>query len=128
MDQERQTIHERAKDTGLALVLILLLAAQLIPHPTLVWPAIALLVITMTWPKMFRPLAVVWFGLSHLLGQAASKIILSLLFIAVVAPMGFVRKLAGRDPMQLKAWQAGGPSFFNERKHVFTKSDLEKPY
>ncbi len=119
---------DQAKDTGLAFVLILLLVIVLANYSFLLWPAVAVLVLTMTWPDAFKPLAVVWFGFSHLLGGFVSKILLSILFFVLVVPIGYARKRAGKDAMRIKNWKDGTDSAFTTRDHLFVKDDLEKPY
>ena len=42
----------------------------------------------MTWPKAFKPLAVLWFGLSHVMSQVVSQIVLTVVFFLVVTPIG----------------------------------------
>jgi hypothetical protein len=110
---------EQAKDTGLAAVLILLLMAYFWQLPTLLAPAIGVLVLTMAWPAFFRPAAVVWFGLSHLIGTVASKVILSI---------GLLRRLLGADSMRLRGWKRGRESVFGVRDHVYTPTELERPF
>jgi hypothetical protein len=93
--------HE-ARDTGMAMVLICLLAMLVLGPEGWLPTAIILLVLTMTWPKLFKPLAVFWFGLSHRLGGLVSKLILTLLFFCVVLPIALIRRMLGADPLQLK--------------------------
>ena len=85
----KNTNINKAKDTGLALVLILLIVEYIRRPGWLVVCAMAVLVLTMTWPAVFKPLARVWFGFSHLLGTVVSKIILSIVFFAIVTPRKF---------------------------------------
>jgi hypothetical protein len=119
---------EQAKDTGLAAVLILLLMAYFWQLPTLLAPAIGVLVLTMAWPAFFRPAAVVWFGLSHLIGTVASKVILSIVFFVVATPIGLLRRLLGADSMRLRGWKRGRESVFGVRDHVYTPTELERPF
>jgi len=118
----------QARDTGLALVLILLIIEYVMRPGWLVICAIAVLVLTMTCPAVFRPLARVWFGFSHLLGTIVSKIILSIVFFFIVTPVGFIRRAFGADPMKTRLWKKGGESVFVNRNHLYTKEDIEKPY
>lgn len=118
----------QARDTGLALVLIVLLADMLTPWNGSLVPATAILVLTMTWPAMFRPAATVWFGFSHLLGTVASKILLGIIFYGVATPIGLIRKLAGADSMRIKQWKTGTESVFIEKNHQIIAKDLETPY
>jgi large-conductance mechanosensitive channel len=118
----------QAKDTGLAMVLILLIV-QYIKHPGwLIMATIAVLVLVMTWPAVFNPLARVWFGFSHFLGSIVSKILLTVVFFLIVTPVGVVRKVLGADPMRCRAWRKGDDSVLVERKHQYLQEDLKKPY
>ena len=118
----------RAKDTGLAVVLILLIIEYIKRPNWLVFAAMAALVLVMTWPEVFRPLAKVWFGFSHFLGLIISKIILSIVFFLIVTPVGLVRKAFGADPMKGRVWKKGKVSVLVERNHRYEKKDLENPY
>lgn len=118
----------QSKDAGLALTLICLLFAYFRGSQTGLLLAIVILVLAMSIPAVFGPFAKVWFGFSHILGEWMSKAILTVLFIALVIPVGLVRRAMGKDAMRLNEWQKGTRSVFRERKHTFTGADLEKPY
>ena len=119
---------EQAKDTGLAMILILLLFAHFGKVQACLLPAIAVLVATMTWPAVFTPLAKLWFGLSHLLGGIVSKVLLAIVFYLVATPIALLRRLGGADAMRCKAWKDGRGTAFVERSHQFSGKDLEAPY
>ncbi len=118
----------QAKDTGLAVVLILLIIEYIRRPNWLIITAMAVLVLVMTWPEVFRPLAKVWFGFSHFLGLIISKIILSIVFLLIVTPVGLARRVFGYDPMKGRAWKKGEVSVLVERNHRYEKKDLENPY
>ena len=120
--------RERAKDTGLAIILILLLVAYLGDKQQFIFPAIVLLVIVMTCPSIFNPLATVWFKFSHILGTVVSTLILFIVFIIVLTPVAIVRRILGKDSLMLKKWKLGQDSVLTVRDHKFTAEDLEKPY
>jgi hypothetical protein len=82
----------------------------------------------MTFPRLYRPVAVLWLGLSHLLGTVVSKILLTLVFFGIVTPIGLARKLLGFDSLKLKDFKSGENSVMVIRNHVFTGKDIEKPY
>ena len=119
---------DQSRDTGLALVLICLLAAYWGQGPRFVPLAIVLLLISMVWPKLFRPLATLWFGFSHVLGTIMSKVMLTIVFFVIVTPIGVLRRWLGADPLQLKRWKADSTSVFKIRAGQVTPEDLEKPY
>ena len=112
----------------MAIVLLLLLCAFLLKRHGFIPAAIIVHVINMTSPQVFRLPAIAWLGFSHLLGMMVSKIVLSVVFLAVVTPVGLLRRVMGKDAMQLKAFKASEDSVMVERNHTFTGSDLEKPY
>src|SRR4030042_6739017 len=92
---------DQARDTGMAMVLICLLFAYWGQRPSFLPLAIILLLLTMAAPQVFRPLAVLWFGLSHIMGNVVSKVVLSIIFFVIVTPIGLIRRWAGQDSLQL---------------------------
>lgn len=119
---------EQAKDTGMAMVLICLLLGYFGKFPKFLGVSIVLLLLTMAWPKAFKPLAGLWFGLSQVMGQVVSKIILTLAFFLIVTPIGLIRRWIGADSLQLKKWKAGSASVFVERQGAIQDKDLLNPY
>jgi len=119
---------EKCKDSGLALVLICLICYQVSGRPFLVLLSILFLLIAMSCPRLFKPFAICWFFLSATLGTVMSKVILSLLFFALVLPVGLLRRAFGKDPMQIKCWRLGHESVFRVRNHKFMAKDLKHPY
>jgi hypothetical protein len=60
----------------------------------------ALLIIAMLIPALARRFHVMWMGLAGVLGYVNSRILLSLMFFAVVTPYGVLSRLMGRNPLQ----------------------------
>ena len=125
---KRPITKEQSKDTGMAMVLLLLLASGAFKREILVTVAIIALVVDMTLPRLYRPVAVLWLGLSHLLGTVVSKILLTLVFFGVVTPIGLARRLLGFDSLKLKDFKSGENSVMVIRNHTFTGKDIERPY
>lgn len=119
---------DQAKDTGMSMVLICLLIAFFAGKQFFYGLAILLLLINMIWPKAFKPVAKIWLGFSHLSGFVMSRIILSIIFVVLVLPVGFVRRLMGKDSLQLKKWKKDHDSVFKTREHEFTSEDIQYPY
>lgn len=120
--------NDQCKDTGLAIILILLIATLARKNFSFVGPTIIVLVITMTWPKLLMPLAKLWFGLANFMSEVASKVILTTIFFLLVTPIGLLRKVLGNDAMTMKTWKTGTGSAFIDRNHNFSANDLEKPF
>lgn len=125
---KRSITKEQSKDTGMAMVLLLLLFSGAFKREVLVSMAIIVLVVDMIFPQLYRPVAVLWLGLTHLLGTVISKIVLTLVFYGVVTPIGLARKLLGRDSLKLRDFKCGEDSVMISRNHTFTGQDIEKPY
>lgn len=123
----RKMTTKQGCDTGMALTLILLLVIFFSKNDIYVIPAIFVLVLTMTWPDIFKPLAFLWFGISRLLGSVVSRVLLTLVFVVVAVPVGLIRKMAGADAMRLKEWKKG-LTVFSERNHTYEAEDLERPF
>jgi predicted small integral membrane protein len=118
----------QSKDTGMAMTLIALIAGFAAKNTRFFVAAVVLLIVTMTVPNVYRPVAKVWLGLSHLLGTVASKLLLTVVFFVVITPMGLLKRMFGSEPLQLRAWKKGDASVFVERGQACTPSDLEKPF
>ncbi|MGK2905033.1 MAG: SxtJ family membrane protein [Desulfuromonadales bacterium] len=118
----------QCKDSGLALVLISLISALAFSPAYFLPVGIVFLLVTMTFPKIYKPFAMVWFGFSHALGTVVSRLLLTLLFYLLVTPVGLVRRILGKDAMQVKSWKKGQASVFQNRDHLFKREDLDHPY
>jgi hypothetical protein len=112
----------------MALVLLCLLLFLALDRPGLVVAALVLQVVTMTAPRLFRPAAVVWFGLAHALGAVMSRVLLGLVYFGLVTPVGLLRRASGKDDLRLRAFGRGDDSVLTVRDHTFTPADLERPY
>lgn len=112
----------------MAMVLLLLLALLKWGRGEILIAAVIVHVVNMIVPQVFRPAAIVWFGLAHALGAVASRVLMFLVFALVVTPIGLLRRALGKDSLRLRAFRAGDESVMVVRNHTFTAEDLEKPY
>lgn len=90
--------------------------------------AFILTLVTMIVPGVFYPFAVCWFGLSVILGAISSRIMLTVVFFGVVLPVGLWRKLARRDPLQLRPFKKSKESILITRAHVYSPEDLTNTF
>ena len=119
---------KQAADTGMAAVLLLLLIG-LFSHNNLYYKiAIPVLIMNMTFPMFYYPFAIIWLGLSQLLGTIVSKITLSIIYFILVIPVGVFRRLLGKDSLQLSQFKKGNTSVMQTRNHTFVREDIENPY
>jgi hypothetical protein len=120
--------NKQAKDTGMAMVLILLLIGLFSGRIIYFKFAVGALVVDMIWPMAFYPFAVVWLGLSHFLGTIVSKILLTAVFFVMVVPVGLVRRMMSKDTLQLREFKKSTDTAMRIRDHVFVALDIERPY
>ena len=125
---KKKITKDQCRDTGMAMVLLLLLLAVSPKRHGYLVAAIVLQVVNMIVPQVFRPIAVVWLGFSSLLGEIVPKILRSLVYFLVVTPIGFLRRLAGKDTLKLRVFKRSQDSVMLERNHTFIGRDLERPY
>lgn len=119
---------KQASDTGMAMTLILLLLGLFTKSVLYYKIAIAALVITMAVPMFFFPFAVVWLGLTTLLGEVVSKILLTVIYFIILFPVSIIRQMMGKDTLDLKTFKKSTKSVMVSRNHVFTSKDIEHPY
>jgi ABC-type nitrate/sulfonate/bicarbonate transport system permease component len=124
----RTISKKQATDSGMAAVLILLLIGLFTTNDLYYKIAIPVLVIAMTFPMAFYPFAILWFGCSQLLGTIMSKLILTIVYIFMVIPVGMIRRLMGKDTLQLSEFKKSKSSVMHTREYNFTSKDIENPY
>ncbi len=125
---KQKMTKDQSRDTGMAMVLLVLIFYIKTRRDGYLWAAIILHVVNMTVPRLYAPVAVLWLGLSHVLGTVMSKILLSILFFGLVTPIGLLRRLFGKDSLKLNAFKASQESAMLVKNHLFVGSDIEKPY
>lgn len=118
----------RLKDSGLVLVLILVLAARLWGISWAITAIIPLVLLTILIPKALWPFAWTWFALGEVLGAFVSPVLLSLVFFLVVTPMGLIRRMLGKDSLKLKQFKQGKGSVFTVRDKTVGPEDLEQVF
>jgi polyferredoxin len=125
---KKKITKAQSRDTGMAMVLLLLILFISRKREWFLYGAIGLQVLNMIVPQIFRPVAMVWLAFSELLGTVSSKILLSIVFFGVVTPVGFLRRLFGKDSLKLREFKASEESVLVVRNHKYSAADLERPY
>jgi uncharacterized membrane protein len=90
----------------------------------LVFTAMIVILITIVLPIIFYPFAFLWFGLSGLMSKISPVIILSVIYFLIVVPVGLIRRLLGKDSMQLRQFKKDKASVMINREHLHTAADL----
>ncbi len=118
----------QCKDTGMAMTLIILILGLWLDTVLFFKIGFFLLLINMIYPKSYYPLAIIWYGLSNVLGSIMSKVLLSVVFFVIVFPIGTLRRILGKDSLKLKHFKKGTESVMKVREHEFTAGDMESPF
>jgi hypothetical protein len=119
---------DQARDTGMAMVLVCLIVYLVTREHRYVTVGALVLLVDMIAPTVFKPLAKLWFGLSHILGTVMSKVLLTVVFFLVLFPMGWFRRCCGKDAMRVRDFGRDQASAFRVRDHLFTPGDIEQPF
>jgi hypothetical protein len=119
---------KQSSDSGMALVLILLLLSFITKNTLFYKLAIPALLINMIVPWFYYPFAFIWLGFSNLVGAYLSKLVLGIIYIILVIPVGVIRRLAGKDSLQMNEFKKGAGSVFKVRNYKFSSKDLENPF
>ncbi len=119
---------KEASDTGMAMTLICLLLGYFTQNVIYYKIAIPVLVINMAFPMFYYPFAMVWLGLTNLLGMVVSKVLLSVVYILFLMPMGMIRRAMGKDSLNLTGFKKSKDSVMITRDIEFTANDIKNPY
>ena len=77
-------------------------------------------------PNALRPVYTTWMKIGHAIGWINTRIILGVLFYALVLPMGLIMRLFGKDPMARKLSKS--VSSYRKISVSEPKDRLEKPF
>ncbi len=122
-DFSRQAKVKGSSDRTFGLVFAVFFAlvglAPVRSHRPLRWWALAaallFLAVAIARPAWLRPLNRLWIKLGELLGRIVSPIVMGLLFFVVIAPVGALLRLLGKDPLRL-AREPDANTYWIERR------------
>ena len=78
-------------------------------------------------PAALKPLAYVWMKIAEVLGKIMNKVFFGMVFVLVIVPMGYLKRLLAGDMRDLTKNKSRSSAFV-EGKGLFTKEAFEKPY
>ena len=115
--------------TGIALALILgLLLPWLFGARIPVWPFVlagALIVPALLLPGLLRPVHRGWMFGAEKIGAFNARVLLGIVFYAILTPMGAIRRLLGIDPLVLRDSRAAS---FRRPSRPRTRESMERPF
>ncbi len=77
--------------------------------------ALAFAALALFYPVALRPLNRAWFLFGLLLGQIVAPLVVTLVYVLVVAPTGVLMRLLGKDPLHLKRPPSPPATFWHDR-------------
>ncbi|MEJ5264623.1 MAG: hypothetical protein WHT29_04850 [Bacteroidales bacterium] len=123
-----QFTKKEHQDAGLALLLLIILLrifhVVTVPDPVLI--AVIFLIILI--PSVWYPFSFLWYNLSEVLGRIVSMVFLNVVYWLLVVPVALIRRMLGKDSLQLQKFKKNSPSAFIERNFTFTNKDLTNTF
>jgi cellulose synthase/poly-beta-1,6-N-acetylglucosamine synthase-like glycosyltransferase len=113
---------------GLVAILTTSFFALYLKEDKLILSVFLLTLVSIVAPVVFFPFSLLWHGLSKCLSYVVTKLIMLLVFVAVVIPMGIVRRILGHDNLKLKQFKKGKQSVMIARDHLYISSDLKNTF
>lgn len=114
------------KDSILAITLLLLLIFLYNRNLNTIYVATIFILLCLISNSVAAFFHLLWFKLTHYLGMVSSAIILSIIFYAIVFPLGLLLKLFKKDPLIRKI--NNHTSTFDTRNKLFNEADLQNPF
>ena len=98
-------------------------------YPYVLGPGITLVALGIVFPRVLKPVYIAWMALAFTLGFLVSHLILGVLFYAVITPMGFVARLAGKDFLRVRRDPAASSYWIpRERQAPPAPANYERQY
>ncbi len=115
----------RAKDTALAVILILLIIDFLTLNHNLYIYAGIITILALVFNLPFIYLSRIWFGFSKIAGHISNFIILTIVYCFLLTPIGMLYRMTKNNILFLKNREN---SLFASRNHKFQSTDLKRPF
>ena len=97
-------------------------------YPYFVWPGLTLVVVGALWPRNLKWVYIAWMSVAFVLGFVMAHVILTLLFLLVITPMGWVARLSGKDFLSLKLDRAAKSYWIPRQQKPRTAADYERQF
>lgn len=94
---------------------------------TVLLAGLALLLLGLVLPAVLKPVHWIWMAIAVVLGWIMTRLILGVLFYAVISPIALVARLAGKDFLRV-AWEDDKVSYWNTRTPGKSKEDYERQF
>lgn len=90
-----------------------------------VYAALVVVIIALYWPAATKWLSGWWMKAGKAIGAVTGRVLLLLVFMLIVLPVAVVARWRGWLGMHLRG---GQETYYSDRDHLYTPSDLEQPW
>jgi hypothetical protein len=130
---DRAQLRRQSRQLGLILAAIALSAAfrnhQSLPiAATLGVVGITLVVFAVVIPEQLIPMTRVWLRLGVVLHYVVGPIVLGALWLGIFAPVGFVRRTFGKDPMHRKYDRTAASYWRTREQRRYSLEDFRQQF
>jgi multisubunit Na+/H+ antiporter MnhG subunit len=97
-------------------------------YPYLLGAGAAFLLFGLLLPAALRPIHKVWMAAAFAMGWFMTRLILTVLFLAIVTPFALIGRVIRRDPLKLK-FKDGADSYWVKKSEAMrARSDYERQF
>ncbi|NJO01183.1 MAG: hypothetical protein HC880_05310 [Bacteroidia bacterium] len=128
MIQGRNISQRQNTEVGVLLGLVCIVLFYFYRQEFYLWAAMLALGMVLILPLVFKPLAWLWFGFSGLLAMIVPTILLGIIYYLLVFPVGYLRRLMGKDSLQLNKFKKSRSSVLVSVERTFGKQDFERTF
>jgi hypothetical protein len=126
--QRSEDERHRSLETLAVLAAACIVCGLVFNVPAFGYVALGLLLIGLFFKRLAVRLAGAWLGFAAVLGAVNSKVLLTLVYYVVLAPVAFVYRRTHGDSLNLKRGADNRQSYWTVRDHRFEPRDLERPW
>lgn len=120
---------EQARNTGLAIAILLTITALVQDARQLLIPLVLLLFCTLFFPQLLHAILVpLYLAATRLIGPFLGKTLLIICFYNIILPVGKVRSFFDHDALEIHKIRRGEKSAFHTINHSVTSDDIRDPY
>ena len=124
MEKDKKDL--RAAETAQVLVALFLIASLFLHgNIRILKVALVIALLSLITRAPFRPLSRFWFYLAEALGAVMTKILLSIIYFAILTPISVLYRLTHKNALTLRRTEG---SLFKDRNESFSKKDFIHPY
>ena len=115
-------------EAGIVAGLLLMIAGYFTGKAVFFKLTFAVLILSLSVPGIFYPFTYLWFNLSRKLSLISSTVLMTLIYIILVVPVSFIRRISGKDTLLLRKFKEDRSSVFTDRNLTFTSEHIDKTY